>query len=77
MPSNLLQMHLKWLQKEPFNGNIIADRITKISKISPKKNSEANEEEILWGRFVHSELRHKIIDDTGLEEKSYDDLRLI
>ena len=47
MPSNLLQMHLKWLQKEPFNGNIIADRITKISKISPKKNSEANEEEIL------------------------------
>ena len=58
-------------------GNTIADRIMKISKISPKKNSEANEEKILWGRFVPSELRHKIIDDIELEEKSYDDLRLI
>ena len=28
-----------------FIGNEIADRITKVSKISPKNNSETNEEE--------------------------------
>ena len=52
-------------------GNKIADRITKISKTSPKKNSEANEGEILRERFIPPELRHKIIDDLRLKEENY------
>ena len=33
-------------------GNIIADRITRGSKISPKNNSETNEEEILREIYI-------------------------
>ena len=46
--------------------NKIADKITRVSKISTKNNSETNEEEILRERFIPPELRHKIIDDLRL-----------
>ena len=39
-------------------GNKIADRITKVSKTSPKNNSETNKE-ILREIFILPELRHK------------------
>ena len=51
-------------------GNKFAERITKVSKPSPKNNSEANEE-ILRERFIFSELTHKIIDDLRLKEENY------
>ena len=45
-------------------GNKIADRISKISKNSPKNNSETNEEEeIVRERYISPEQRKKIIDD--------------
>ena len=45
-------------------GNKIADRISKISKNSPKNNSETNkEEEIVRERYISPEQRQKIIDD--------------
>ena len=69
-------MHLKLLQKRPIQkiiettddliGNKIADRIIKVSKISPQNNSETNEEEILRERYIFSEQRQKIIDDIRL-----------
>ena len=45
MLKNLLQMHLKLLQKtveatDDLNGNKIADKVTKISKPSRQYNSE-------------------------------------
>ena len=73
-------MHLKLLQKEQFKtaeatdnliGNKIADRITKVLKTSPKNNSETNEEEILWERFIPWEVRHKTIDDLRLKKENY------
>ena len=48
-------------------GNKIADRIAKVSKTLPKKNSE----EALRERFTPLQLRHQIIDDLGLQEESY------
>ena len=78
MLNNLIQIHLKLLQKgqlekktktaEATNcltGNKIADRISKISKNSPKNNSETNEEEeeIVRERYISPEQRQKIIDD--------------
>ena len=66
-------MHLKLLQNERFKpqqkktgdliGNKIADRMTKVSKISPKNNSERNEEEILRERYISPKQRPKIIDN--------------
>ena len=56
-------------------GNKIADKITKVSKPSPKINSETNDEEILSKGNVSPQLRHKIIDDLILK-KIIDDLRL-
>ena len=60
-------MHLKLLQKERFKktvettgdiiGNKTADRITKVSKTSPKNNSKTNEKEIVTERFIPPELR--------------------
>ena len=38
-----------------FTGNKIAGRITKVSKTSPRKNSETNKKEILWKIFIPSE----------------------
>ena len=48
-----------------LTGNKIADRISKISKNSPKNNSETNEEEeeIVRERYISPEQRQKIIDD--------------
>ena len=66
MLNNLLQIQLKLLQKEKFKkiertsdfaGNKIADKITKVSKVLPKNNSETNEKEILRERFIPPELR--------------------
>ena len=52
-------------------GNKIADKITGITKTSPKTDSETNEEEILRERYISPELRHKIIDDLNLKEANY------
>ena len=56
MLNNLLQIHLKFLQKGSLKkvaeaagdliGNKITDQITRVSKTSPKDNSETNEEQI-------------------------------
>ena len=54
-------------------GNKITGRITKVSKTSPKTNSE----EILRERFEFPELRQKLIDDLRLQEKIIDDITLI
>ena len=80
MLKNLLQMHLKLLQKERFKktaeatgdliGNRIADKIPRAAKMSPINNSDPNEEK-LRERFIPSELRHKIINDLRLKKKNY------
>ena len=79
MLNNLLQIQLKLLQKEKFKktertsdfaGNKIADKITKVSKVLPKNNSETNEKEILRERFIPPELRRKIINDLRLKEEN-------
>ena len=43
----------------------------KVSKTSPKKDSEKNEEEILRERYIPPDLRHKFIDDSGLKTENY------
>ena len=48
-------------------GNEIADRIIRISRTSPKNNSETNEE-ILRKKYISPELRQKIIDDLRLKK---------
>ena len=80
MLKNLLQMHLKLLQKERFKktaeatgdliGNRIAIKIPRAAKMSPINNSDPNEEK-LRERFIPSELRHKIINDLRLKKKNY------
>ena len=71
-------MHLKQLQKEQFKKQkkqrVIEfeknpDKITTVSKTSPKNNIEANEQEILRERYISPELRHKIINDLRLKEE--------
>ena len=47
-------------------GNQIVDKITKVSNISLKNNSIANEEEILRERYIPLEEIQKIIDDLRL-----------
>ena len=42
-------------------GNKIADKITRVSKTSPKNNSEKNEEETLRKKFISPELSQKVI----------------
>ena len=42
---------------DDFIGNKIADKITRVSKTSPKNNSETNEEKILGERFIPPERR--------------------
>ena len=51
--------------------NKVVDKITRVRKTSPKKNSETNEEEILRERFIPPEPRQKIIDDLRLKEENY------
>ena len=43
----------------------------KVSKTSPKNNSETNEEEILRERVIPPKLRHKVIDDLRLKTENY------
>ena len=52
-------------------ANKIADKITKVSNISPQNNLETNEEKVLREKIIPSELGHKIIGDLGLKEKNY------
>ena len=52
-------------------GNKFVNKITRVSKTSPKNNSEINEERMLRERFIPPELRHKIIDDLRLKEENY------
>ena len=47
-------------------GNKTADKITRVSKTSPKNNPETNKKETPRARFIPSELRHKITDDMRL-----------
>ena len=59
-------MHQKEFFKKATGDLIgikIADKITRVSKTSPKNNSEANEEEIPREKYIPPELRQKIIDD--------------
>ena len=51
-------------------GNKIANKITRVSKTSPKNNSETatNEEEILSQRDVSPELRPNIINNFRLKQ---------
>ena len=54
-----------------FMGNKIADKITKISKTSPKNDSETNKEKILIReRYISPGLRQKIVDDVKLKEEN-------
>ena len=48
MLNSLLQIQLK----QYLIGNEIADKITRVSKTSPKNNSETNVEEILRERYI-------------------------
>ena len=71
MLNNQLQMHLKLLEKEQkysrkkktaevtgdLIGNIIPDKVTRVSKNLPQNKSETNEEVILKERFIPPELR--------------------
>ena len=54
-----------------LSGNKIADKITRVSRTSPKNNSETNEEEILRKRYISPELRQKIIVDLRFVEENY------
>ena len=76
-------MHLKLHQNERFKkqqkeqailiGNKVTDKITRVSKTSPKNNSERNtqEEEILREKCISPELRQKIIGDLRLKEENF------
>ena len=48
-------------------GNKISDKITRVSKSSPKNNSETNEE-ILGERYISPKLRQIIIGELRLTE---------
>ena len=67
MLNNLLQTHLKRaIQKiaeatGDLIGKEIADKISRVSKTSPKNNSETKEEEILRGKYISPELRQKLL----------------
>ena len=56
-------------------GNKIADKITRVSKTSPKNNSEKNEEETLRKKFISPELSQKVTDGVRIK-KIIDDLNL-
>ena len=54
-----------------LTGDKNANKITGVSKTSPKNNLEANEEEIIREKYISPELRHKGIDDLRLNEQNY------
>ena len=65
MLNNLLQMHLKLLQKEQLVtgdliGNKTADKITRVTKTSSHNNSEKNEEQTIRERYTSSQYRRKM-----------------
>ena len=51
-----------------IKGNKIAGKITRVSKTSPKNNSETNEEVTIREKYISPALRQKIIDDLRLKE---------
>ena len=51
-------------------GNKIADKITRVSEISPKNDSEMNEEEILREKYISPKLTQKT-DDLRLKEENF------
>ena len=51
-------------------GNKIADKITRVSEISPKSDSEINKEEILREKYISPKLGEKI-DDLRLKDFSF------
>ena len=84
MSNNLLQMHLKLLQKELLKkkkteatghlvGNKIADKITSISTTSPQNNSVTNEEENLE---LDEEIHRERYISSKQRQKVINDLRL-
>ena len=58
MLSNLLQIQKAAETTGELIGNKIIDKITRVSKTSPKDNSEKNEEEILRERYKSPVQRH-------------------
>ena len=76
MLNSLLQMHYCIKKSDSTTaeatddliGNKIADKITNVSKTSPKNNLETNEEEIFWEKYISLELKQKIIDDLRFKE---------
>ena len=48
----MLNSPLQIQLKQYLIGNKIADKITRVSKTSPKNNSETNVEEILRERYI-------------------------
>ena len=57
------------LKTSDLIGNKIAGKITRVSKTSPKNNSETNEE-VIREKYISQELRQKIIDDLRLKEEN-------
>ena len=54
---------------EDLIGSKTANKITRISKLSPKNSSGTIEEEILREKCISPELRQKTIDDLRLQEE--------
>ena len=81
MLNSLLQIQLILIKKSDSKkqeevtvdliGNKIADKLTRVSKTSPKSNSETNEEGILREKYISPELRETIIDDLRLKEENF------
>ena len=65
-PSEKRLDHAKQSVTDAFKNSpkrVIQDKISRVSKNSPKNNSETNEEEIIREKFISPELRQKTIDD--------------
>ena len=58
-----------------FIGNKIADKITSVSKTSPRNNLVTNKDEIPREMYISPEKRQKIIDDLRLRTQLRSNLR--
>ena len=58
-----------------FIGNKIADKITSVSKTSPRNNLVTNKDEIPREMYISPEKRQKIIDDLRLRTRLRSNLR--
>ena len=58
-----------------FIGNKIADKITSVSKTSPRNNSVTNKDEIPREMYISPAKRQKIIDDLKLRTRLRTNLR--